>query len=163
MNRLTRVNHASWAKWPRLRSPEQWSEQPTCWKSYIPMCAVQWVLRLTEDIVMFSLSQMTWVDMGMSTWWNTSLRPLKSSRNFQNEVENQRDRKIKFLRSDGGGEYLSHEFGTHLKKCGIVSQLTPPGTPQRNGVSERCNHTLLDMVRLWCILPIYRSHSGAML
>ena len=65
---------------------------------------------------------------------------------FQNEVENQRDRKIKFLRSDRGGEYLSHEFGTHLRKCGIISQLTPPGTPQRNGVSEHRNHTLLDMV-----------------
>ena len=66
---------------------------------------------------------------------------------FQSEVENQRDRKIKCLRSDRGGEYLSHEFGTHLRKCGIVSQLTPPGTPQRNGVSERRNRTLLDMVR----------------
>ena len=66
---------------------------------------------------------------------------------FQSEVENQRDRKIKFLRSDPGGEYLSHEFGTHLRKCGIISQLTPPGTPQRNGVSERRNRTLLDMVR----------------
>ena len=66
---------------------------------------------------------------------------------FQSEVENQRDRKIKFLRLDRGGEYLSHEFGTHLRKCGIVSQLTPPGTPQRNGVSERRNCTLLDMVR----------------
>ena len=66
---------------------------------------------------------------------------------FQSEVENQRDRKIKFLRSDRGGEYLSHEFGTHLRKYGIVSQLTPPGTPQRNGVSERRNRTLLDMVR----------------
>ena len=54
---------------------------------------------------------------------------------FQSEVENQRDRKIKFLRSDRGGEYLSHEFGTHLRKCGIVSQLTPPRTRQRNGVS----------------------------
>ena len=32
---------------------------------------------------------------------------------FWSEVENQRDRKIKFLRSDRGGEYLSHEFGTH--------------------------------------------------
>ncbi len=66
---------------------------------------------------------------------------------FQSEVENQRDRKIKCLRSDRGGEYLSHEFGTHLRKCGIVSQLMPPGTPQRNGVSERRNRTLLDMVR----------------
>ena len=65
---------------------------------------------------------------------------------FHNEVENQRDRKIKFLRSDRGGEYLSHEFGTHLRKYGIVSQLTPPGTPQHNGVSERRNRTLLDIV-----------------
>ena len=34
-----------------------------------------------------------------------------------------------------------------FKQCGIVSQLTPPGTTQRNGVSEHRNHTLLDMVR----------------
>ena len=66
---------------------------------------------------------------------------------FQNEVENHRNRKIKFLRSDRGGEYLSYDFLTHLKASGIVSQLTPPGTPQRNGVSERRNRTLLDMVR----------------
>src|SRR5688572_29412961 len=65
---------------------------------------------------------------------------------FQNEVENQRGKKIKALRSDRGGEYLSHEFSNHLKSCGIVPQLTPPGTPQRNGVSERRNRTLLDMV-----------------
>ena len=66
---------------------------------------------------------------------------------FLSEVENQCDRKIKFLRSDHGGEYLSHEFGTHLMKCGIVSQLMSSGTPHRNSVSERRNHTLLDMVR----------------
>ena len=56
-------------------------------------------------------------------------------------------RKIKFLRSDRGDEYLSYEFGLHLKQCEIVSQLTPPGTPQCNGVSERRNRTLFDMVR----------------
>ena len=66
---------------------------------------------------------------------------------FQCEVENHRNKKIKFLRSDRGGEYLSYEFGLHLKQCGIVSQLTPPGTPQRNGVSKRRSCTLLDMVR----------------
>ena len=59
-------------------------------------------------------------------------------------MENHGNKKIKFLRSNRGGEYLSYEFGLHLKQ--IVSQLTPPGTPQRNGVSERRNHTLLDMV-----------------
>ncbi|KAJ9540464.1 hypothetical protein OSB04_026970 [Centaurea solstitialis] len=68
-------------------------------------------------------------------------------REFQNEVQNQVGRKIKFLRSDRGGEYLSDEFDNHLTECGIVSQLTPPYTPQMNGVSERRNRTLLDMVR----------------
>jgi hypothetical protein len=66
---------------------------------------------------------------------------------FQNEVQNQLGKTIKYLRSDRGGEYLSLEFGDHLKKCGIVPQLTPPGMPQWNGVSERRNRTLLDMVR----------------
>ncbi|KAJ9536490.1 hypothetical protein OSB04_un000327 [Centaurea solstitialis] len=66
---------------------------------------------------------------------------------FQNEVQNQLDRMIKFLRSDRGGKYLSQEFDNHLMECGIVSQLTPPYTPQMNGVSERRNRTLLDMVR----------------
>ena len=66
---------------------------------------------------------------------------------FQSEVENHRNKRIKFLQSDRGGEYLSSEFGLHLKQCGIVSQLTPPGTTKRNGVYERRNHTLLDMVR----------------
>ena len=62
-------------------------------------------------------------------------------------MENHRNKKIKFLRSDRGGEYLSYKFGLHLKQCGIVSLLTPPGTPHGNGVSERHNHTLIDMVR----------------
>ena len=42
---------------------------------------------------------------------------------------------------------MSYECGPHLIECGIVSQLTPPGTPQRNGVSERRNRTLLNRVR----------------
>jgi transposase InsO family protein len=89
---------------------------------------------------------------------------------FQNEVQNQLGKTIKFLRSDRGGEYLTHEFGDHLKQCGIVPQLTPPGTPQWNGVSEWRNQTLLDMVRsmmsqtdlpLWCwgyALQLLRLH-----
>ena len=41
---------------------------------------------------------------------------------------------------------MSYGLGLHLKQCGILSQLTPPGTPQHNGVSECHIHTLLDMV-----------------
>ena len=66
---------------------------------------------------------------------------------FKNEVQNQLGKNIRTLRSDQGDEYLSQNFDDHLNDCGIVSQLTPPGTPQWNGVSERRNRTLLDMVR----------------
>ncbi|KAL0374052.1 UNVERIFIED_CONTAM: Transposon Ty1-BR Gag-Pol polyprotein [Sesamum radiatum] len=66
---------------------------------------------------------------------------------YRLEVENQTNCKIKILRSDRGGEYLSGEFIDYLKENGILSQWTPPGTPQLNGVAERRNRTLLDMVR----------------
>ncbi|GKA16417.1 retrotransposon protein, putative, ty1-copia subclass, partial [Tanacetum coccineum] len=45
------------------------------------------------------------------------------------------------------GEYMSQEFLDHLKDYGIIAHRTPPYTPQHNGVSDRRNRTLLDMVR----------------
>ncbi|KAK4380816.1 hypothetical protein Sango_3028700 [Sesamum angolense] len=66
---------------------------------------------------------------------------------FRLEVENQTSCKIKILRSDRGGQYLSSEFIDYLKKNGIVTQWTPLGMPQLNGVDERRNRTLLDMIR----------------
>ena len=67
------------------------------------------------------------------------LEALEKYMEFKNEVENQTDKKIKTLRSDRGGEYLSQEFIDYLKKCAIISQLTPLGSPEWNGVSERRN------------------------
>ncbi|GKA70116.1 retrotransposon protein, putative, ty1-copia subclass [Tanacetum coccineum] len=58
---------------------------------------------------------------------------------FQNEVENQLEKKIKAIPSNQRGEYLSHKFIDHMKSCGIVSRLTPPYTPQHNRVSEKRN------------------------
>ncbi|GJU94480.1 zinc finger, CCHC-type containing protein [Tanacetum coccineum] len=65
---------------------------------------------------------------------------------FQKEVENQLGKTIKSLRSDRGGEYISQEFLDHLKEHEIIAHRTPPYTPQHNGVVERRNRTLLDMV-----------------
>nr|GEW90336.1 hypothetical protein [Tanacetum cinerariifolium] len=42
---------------------------------------------------------------------------------------------------------MSQEFLDHLKDHGIIAHRTLPYTPQHNGVSERRNRTLLDMVR----------------
>ncbi|KAL0463019.1 UNVERIFIED_CONTAM: hypothetical protein Slati_0189500 [Sesamum latifolium] len=66
---------------------------------------------------------------------------------YRLKVENQTNRKIKALRSDRVDEYLSGEFIDYLKENGILSQWTPPGMPQLDGVAERRNRTLLDMVR----------------
>ena len=71
----------------------------------------------------------------------------KKFKEFQSEVENHHNKKIKFLQSDRREEYLSYEFGLYFKQYGKVSQSTPHGTPQHNGVSERHNRTLLDMVQ----------------
>ncbi|CAL8993424.1 unnamed protein product [Prunus brigantina] len=66
---------------------------------------------------------------------------------FKKEVEKKTGKSIKILRSDRGGEYSSTEFLEYLKKHGILSQWTPPRTPQLNGVSERRNRTLIVMVQ----------------
>nr|GEY43253.1 hypothetical protein [Tanacetum cinerariifolium] len=66
---------------------------------------------------------------------------------FQKKVENQLGKTIKSVRSDCGGEYMSQEFLDHLKDHEIIAHCTPPYTLQHNGVSERRNRTLLDMVR----------------
>jgi hypothetical protein len=44
-------------------------------------------------------------------------------KSFKNQLENELNAKIKVLRTDGGGEYLSHEFTDYLYDCGIRTQL----------------------------------------
>lgn len=54
------------------------------------------------------------------------------------------------IRSDRGGEYLSHEFILFCKRLGIHRQLTAAHTPHQNGVSERKIRTLLECGRSLC-------------
>lgn len=65
---------------------------------------------------------------------------------FKALVENQLGRKIKALRSDRGGEYFSSEFSSFCEENGIIHQTSAPYTPQQNGLAERKNRTLVDMV-----------------
>ncbi|CDF39894.1 unnamed protein product [Chondrus crispus] len=55
-------------------------------------------------------------------------------------------RKVKVLRTDRGGEYLSTEFKSHLDLNGTQHQLTTAYIPEQNGVAERLNRTLIDLV-----------------
>ena len=56
-------------------------------------------------------------------------------------------KRLKVLRSDNGGEYTSSEFKEYLKQNGVIHQLTVPKCPEQNGVAERLNRTLVEMVR----------------
>ena len=42
---------------------------------------------------------------------------------------------------------MFHEFQSFLQNQGIISQRSCPSTPQQNGVAERKNRHLLDVVR----------------
>ena len=48
------------------------------------------------------------------------------------------------LGSDRGGEFMSDEFNTYLKKAGTVCHLNVHDSPQSNGVVERLNQTLVE-------------------
>ena len=53
---------------------------------------------------------------------------------------------IKCLCTDRGDEFNSEEFNELYRLCGIKRQLTIAYTPQHNGVAERKNRTMMNMV-----------------
>src|SRR5438445_9145531 len=61
---------------------------------------------------------------------------------FKAFAENQSERKIKILRDDKGGEYMSNAFLKFTQECGILRQHTTRNRPQQNGVAERANRVL---------------------
>jgi transposase InsO family protein len=65
---------------------------------------------------------------------------------YKAEIENQLEKKIKRFRSDRCGEYFFNEFGLFCAEHGIIHERMLPYSPQSNGVTERKNHTLTDLV-----------------
>ncbi|XP_019455127.1 PREDICTED: uncharacterized protein LOC109356254 [Lupinus angustifolius] len=62
-------------------------------------------------------------------------------------VERESGKKLKILRTDGGGEFTSNAFEQHCQQNGIRHEITAPYTPQHNGLAERRNRTIVDMAR----------------
>ncbi len=71
----------------------------------------------------------------------------KAFKTFSSKTEADTNKKIKFLRSDGGGEYCSKDFQDWLANSKIIYRVTPPYTPQLNGVAERSNRTIVESAR----------------
>ena len=65
---------------------------------------------------------------------------------YKVKVENQLDWKIKRLRSDRGGEYDTNSLTAFCEKNGIIHETSAPYMPQQNGVAERKNRILKNMI-----------------
>ncbi|GJZ64897.1 zinc finger, CCHC-type containing protein [Tanacetum coccineum] len=62
---------------------------------------------------------------------------------FKNKVELQQGSLIKRFRPDRGGEYMDTLY---FQSVGIIHEMTAPYTPQQNGIFERKNRVLKEMV-----------------
>jgi transposase InsO family protein len=65
---------------------------------------------------------------------------------FKIKIEKEIGTCIKALHIDRGGEFTSNEFSEFCTTNGIHRQLTATFTPQQNGVAERKNRTIMNMV-----------------
>nr|GEZ36974.1 hypothetical protein [Tanacetum cinerariifolium] len=68
---------------------------------------------------------------------------LDKFRIYKTEVELQQNDLIKTLRTDRGGEYYDPVFFQYV---GVIHETTAPYTPQQNGIAERKNIVLKEMV-----------------
>lgn len=66
---------------------------------------------------------------------------------FKAKVETKTGFKIKCLRSNHSGEFISSEFNNFCDKHGIRRQFSALKTPQQNRVVERKNRSILDVSR----------------
>ena len=69
---------------------------------------------------------------------------------FRTLVEKSTGKSIKCLRTDNGGEFMSMEFENYCKEFVIDRHKTITYTPQRNGLTERKNKSIIKIV--WCML-----------
>ena len=61
-------------------------------------------------------------------------------------AETKFESRVKKIRNDNGGEYVSKVFDDYLKERGTLDERTVPFTPEQNGISERMNRTLMEKV-----------------
>ncbi|WJZ97399.1 hypothetical protein VitviT2T_016005 [Vitis vinifera] len=62
-------------------------------------------------------------------------------------IETRYNAKVRVLHSDNGGEYQSSDLQKYLEGHDIIHHTTCSNTPQQNGVAERKNRHLLEVVR----------------
>ena len=66
---------------------------------------------------------------------------------FAKMLENEKSSKIVSIWSDHGGEFQNEKFEHFYEKNDIKHNFSAPRTPQQNGVVERKNKSLEELVR----------------
>ncbi|KAK3036233.1 hypothetical protein RJ639_030775 [Escallonia herrerae] len=77
-------------------------------------------------------SRFTWVK-----FFKEKSEALSKFMEFKDAIGKEFGKKIKCLRSDNGGEYISDDFFKYCDDNSILRQMTCPDTPQQNGVAKR--------------------------
>lgn len=94
---------------------------------------------------------LTFVDVATRMAWIYPIRAksdtFASFKQWLELAQGQSRRSLRRLRTDGGGEYLGNAMASFLREKGIEHQVTPPYSPQANGIAERYNRSLMEMVR----------------
>jgi len=74
-------------------------------------------------------------------------KAFKAFKKFAKMIQNEKDLKIKVLRSDHGSEFQNELFEKFCEENGIMHNFSAPRTPQQNGVVERKNRFLEELAR----------------
>jgi transposase InsO family protein len=105
--------------------------------AYISIDGSKYYLVIVDDY-----SRFTWV-----FFLQDKSQTQETLRGFLRRAQNEFSLRIKKIRSDNGMEFKNSQIEGFLQEEGIKHEFSSPYTPQQNGVVERKNRTLLDMVR----------------
>ena len=99
---------------------------------------------------------MTWTDENTDKTWVDFLKTkdgaLPATQKWLEESTlglDDSDRKLKNLRTDGGGEYIDAAGEKWFASNGILHEKTAPESPQQNGIAERKNLTIMNDARTY--------------
>jgi hypothetical protein len=93
-------------------------------------------------LIIDDYSRLTWV-----AFLKEKAEAFEKFKIFKALTETQTGKRLKAVRSDRGGEFMSRDFKEFCDEHGIKREYTIPRTPQQNGVVERKNRTVQEMAR----------------
>ena len=159
LNHLTHASHASWAGWLRPHFQIQWKwagdlleiiHADACDPMRIEACGgYRYFLIFTED-----LSRYRYIYL-----MKHKSETFEKFKQFQSEVENHHNKKIKFLRSDQGESIW-------VMSLAITKDKVEPFQVDAawNTIRNVCPNVVIEpywiWYDLWCLLPIYHYRFG---